>query len=444
MSLSTKSNVIDPTINDTYFKNKINEDYYNAEIRKEYHDWLISKNRHVEASRVVDTPRKASKPIRLKMSKFESLKTKEVNSWPTKQRHSFKTIFDNSTLTSSKVCNFASLSESIKNHPIFDDQGVEFDLKETTVIRFENAYLTCNGAFFTDNNRFFNDNRVGHGAFLRGAYYDSKYGWHKDGEEEYSSFSGPLLVVQKHPMINYYHFLIEQAPNLVLFNELKKDVPNLKIFLVENKFNDLFFRVAELFDVPRDDFVISKAPLNKIEDCFRPSYSDLRETGSFLTSKLEDFSSQLIVKAASKSSKEDYSKYIYISRSDAGGKREIENEVLLNELFDSFGIKTVTLTGVSIIEQINIFRNADLVIGAHGAGLSNVIFCSEGTNVIEITKTHTLNRLRIFWDISTLKNANFHVICSDDDVEDHSSGFQVDIEKIDSLLKKLVKNKEAQ
>jgi hypothetical protein len=36
----------------------------------------------------------------------------------------------------------------------------------------------------------------------------------------------------------------------------------------------------------------------------------------------------------------------------------------------------------SVLEQAAMFQSASLVIGAHGAGLSNLVFCEKGTNVI--------------------------------------------------------------
>jgi len=39
---------------------------------------------------------------------------------------------------------------------------------------------------------------------------------------------------------------------------------------------------------------------------------------------------------------------------------------------------------MSVLEQIELFSNADVVIGTHGAGLANILFCKPNTKVIEI------------------------------------------------------------
>jgi hypothetical protein len=51
------------------------------------------------------------------------------------------------------------------------------------------------------------------------------------------------------------------------------------------------------------------------------------------------------------------------------------------------GIKTmrnVKLEGMPFHEQIQLFASAKLIVGQHGAGLSNIVFCKPGTHVVEI------------------------------------------------------------
>ena len=39
-------------------------------------------------------------------------------------------------------------------------------------------------------------------------------------------------------------------------------------------------------------------------------------------------------------------------------------------------------------EQIDLFYNAECIVGLHGAGLANVVFCKSGTRVIELQSTY--------------------------------------------------------
>ena len=74
---------------------------------------------------------------------------------------------------------------------------------------------------------------------------------------------------------------------------------------------------------------------------------------------------------------------IYVSRAIAP-RRRLANEPELIDALDSIGIESVRLESLNVQEQAAVFSEAKLVLGVHGAGLTNTIFCSPDTPVIEI------------------------------------------------------------
>jgi hypothetical protein len=74
---------------------------------------------------------------------------------------------------------------------------------------------------------------------------------------------------------------------------------------------------------------------------------------------------------------------LYISRRDSNN-RKLENEAEVEDLVSSSGFEIVCLTGMPLAEQIELFAGATHVIAAHGAGLTNIVFCKPGTNILEI------------------------------------------------------------
>ncbi len=79
---------------------------------------------------------------------------------------------------------------------------------------------------------------------------------------------------------------------------------------------------------------------------------------------------------------------IYIDRSDSinskYGERIIKNEEEIKELLKKKDFYSFTLSNLSFKDQINLFYNCSVVIGLHGAGFSNLIFCKKGTKIIEL------------------------------------------------------------
>jgi hypothetical protein len=66
---------------------------------------------------------------------------------------------------------------------------------------------------------------------------------------------------------------------------------------------------------------------------------------------------------------------------------EIENLKTQLQLFYAERFKTVILEGMPFEEQVRHFVNASVVIGCHGAGMINVMFCKAYTIVIECGDT---------------------------------------------------------
>jgi hypothetical protein len=73
---------------------------------------------------------------------------------------------------------------------------------------------------------------------------------------------------------------------------------------------------------------------------------------------------------------------LYISR-QGSEKRKVKNYQELKEILDKFSIKPVKTEKMSFKEQMVLFRDAELIIGPHGAGLTNMVWSTD-TKVIEI------------------------------------------------------------
>ena len=77
---------------------------------------------------------------------------------------------------------------------------------------------------------------------------------------------------------------------------------------------------------------------------------------------------------------------IYISRRDSP-KRSMVNERAIERLLESLGVVVVVLSELSFAEKMSLFLGCDQIIGAHGAGLTYMIFSRPGTQVLELMPT---------------------------------------------------------
>ena len=88
---------------------------------------------------------------------------------------------------------------------------------------------------------------------------------------------------------------------------------------------------------------------------------------------------------------------LYVSRSKAN--RKIVNEAELEPVLQDYGFEFILNEDLSFADQIRLFASAQVVLGAHGAGIYNHIFCPPGATIIEI-----YNRQR--WEHAAHRIAN--------------------------------------
>ena len=108
-----------------------------------------------------------------------------------------------------------------------------------------------------------------------------------------------------------------------------------------------------------------------------------------------------------KSKKKFYNK-IYIDRSDSQHiERKIINENEIKKFLIEKKFKILKLSEFSFIDQIAIFNSAKIIVGNHGAGFTNLVFCKKNTRVVEF---RDVNTAKLFKKISKDLGLNYKSI----------------------------------
>jgi capsular polysaccharide biosynthesis protein len=74
---------------------------------------------------------------------------------------------------------------------------------------------------------------------------------------------------------------------------------------------------------------------------------------------------------------------LYISRNRAAARRLLNEDEVLTVL-RPLGFEVISLEDLSVASQVEMFSAAECVIAPHGAGLTNLVFCSPGTKVLDL------------------------------------------------------------
>jgi hypothetical protein len=77
---------------------------------------------------------------------------------------------------------------------------------------------------------------------------------------------------------------------------------------------------------------------------------------------------------------DDQSRRLYVSRADVTD-RQVRNEDALMETLNDYDFERIIPGEQSFAEQVRLFADAEIVLGPHGAGLTNMIFATEAVLV---------------------------------------------------------------
>ncbi|NES69810.1 MAG: DUF563 domain-containing protein, partial [Okeania sp. SIO2D1] len=150
--------------------------------------------------------------------------------------------------------------------------------------------------------------------------------------------------------------------------------------MVNKKFHK---QTLEALDIPLEKVIESKKyPHIKAKELVVPSFTS-KQGGLRVTKWGCEFLKSIFLKPETRYKLSGKPERIYISRSLASWRRVINEKEVVN-LLEKYGFISVTLESMSVEEQALCLGAAKFIITPHGAGLTNLVFCTPGTKVIEI------------------------------------------------------------
>lgn len=175
---------------------------------------------------------------------------------------------------------------------------------------------------------------------------------------------------------NYYHFLNDFVGRLALLDRMhiSRDTPI--IVSEELKTSNLFQQYVKICPIffKRNWIFQSKTDCYEIQNC---TYFVQN-----VNSKYQNF--ELLLNELHNEANPAISKKVFIVRRGTKG-RGLTNSTEIEEIARKYDFDIVDTQELTIFDQIRIFTNATHIIGLHGAGLTNMIYCKKkNVKIIEI------------------------------------------------------------
>ena len=127
---------------------------------------------------------------------------------------------------------------------------------------------------------------------------------------------------------------------------------------------------------------------------------------------------------------------VYVSREDTR-VRSMANEGELTAMLKKEGVEIVIPTQLSLEEQIGRFYTAKAVIGPHGAGLTNIIFCQPGATLYEIMSDRKPNAC--YATLAQSMGMNYRAEAFRSDPAEGSEKWCADLQEVVSAARELMK-----
>ncbi|MCP1247291.1 MULTISPECIES: DUF563 domain-containing protein [Acetobacter] len=267
---------------------------------------------------------------------------------------------------------------------------ISFAYEKVSIVKLHNCIITGCGFLYSDNKPIARSDYLL--PFLTSSIYQPIW----RGLERLHplrSLGGPTIIAFNHLYINYYHFLSEclQAAYL-LYKKIRQinsgiiNIVTCKLKGFSREYFDILFS-----DDPNVNIVelAESEYISADEVYYSPELLGFTTHQPCLLAERQSFKDFIMEKANIETSRVP-SEMIYISRKDTKA-RKIQNENALIESLENLGVKTIELTGKSVKEQIQIFSDAALVIGGHGAGISNSLFMNKSSIMLELIQASYQN-----------------------------------------------------
>lgn len=284
-----------------------------------------------------------------------------------------------------------------KNFKVFYDSKLQI-LNNSFYVRLQNVITscfdngisgvsvkTCNGIYLNDLTPYWSEAILNKNDYFRYSL---------------SSTDPVILIANKWSGWNYFHFLHTSLPKLAFFQKLKEAIPFVKI--IHNSVKKSF--IQEAFDLLHIDYHKDVICFDEFKSLFVTNLHVVSPIGSGVNPSPD---SCWLLKELFKEHIQEYhdSLKIYVKRK---GIRIIINEDEVINYLLTLGFQIVDSEMLSFKDQINLFSKAKVVISAHGAGLSNLVWCHLGTKVLELMSPRYIGLC--YYLISNACNLDYHYL----------------------------------
>jgi Glycosyltransferase 61 len=169
----------------------------------------------------------------------------------------------------------------------------------------------------------------------------------------------------------YYHWMFESLPRLLCAMEAGAITPDTRA-IVNGHLQDYQLQTLAFLGFPRERLFVIDEGVYEVETLLFPTTAMMNPLAvSWLRSRFAAWTSP------------DKPVRLYISRAKAQQRRVLNEEALL-PILQKHGLTVINAEDLDVEAQVRLFARADVLVGPHGAGLTNMVFAPPPCKVVEL------------------------------------------------------------
>jgi len=171
---------------------------------------------------------------------------------------------------------------------------------------------------------------------------------------------------------NYYHWTIETLPRIRYIQAYEEQTGDDVTYIVWPDPPSYVDETLALVGVPERKIERATNPVYRASNVITPSFPE---------QTVEDYRwirETIIENADPDTDSIEIGNNVYISRSNAI-ERQIINEQEVVDALSRYSFEPYVLENQSVAQNVQLFHEANAVVGAHGAGLADLIYCDDAT-----------------------------------------------------------------
>ena len=300
-----------------------------------------------------------------------------------------------------------------------------------------NIYKVKNVRIFTDNNEnvavIKNNILIPKLSFqqVNGKLENAKYNsvFRKGTPSLLKKFSGTVLnLAQGGSGNNYFHFFFDIIPKIYLVKKKVKNKINFYYVSAPQKWQIKIFKILgisenKLINSSKNKHIIADQVICLDHPWYHKGF--IQDQVKRIPEWVVFINRKIFLKKASKFK---CSEKIFLDRSSSRFNHcQIFDQKRMNKWVKKNDLIIYKPEKISFKKQIYLFKKASVILGAHGAAFTNIIFCRPGTKIIEIIPENHPNR-KCERVSKILKLKYFRIVTKSDD-SNKNFPFRIHLEK---------------